>query len=576
METTEASSSGTSEKPFACNIDGCNRAYKTKGNLKTHQKIHSGQFSFYCDYEGCDKGFVSAYSFKVHYRHHTGERPYSCDSDGCEKTFNTLYRLRAHQRLHKGNLFDCYFENCEKGFTTRSDLTKHIRIHTQERPFQCTEGDCKQTFLASHHLKAHLRRHSGDKPFACNESGCERAFSSKYGLKVHIKRHKSTGDLSCPEYGCTKTFVSQSSLSDHLKKHSNSTNDLFTSHGSCTSPSQYNNIHLSKNVNTNALDLNTLPSGDNTLSSHSDNFRHNNGQALEHEDDNMDYDSDSRSSIYSPTHTHFQPKFTQTQFNYVSSTDSTNVSETVSTSNPSDIVSLLNQSYFTIDDSEAALKLLSFLATRGNLHILNEHGSDSSFNNDLETSKEIEKPQNGSDEKCLEANINPSTFVESCILNAINTDKTGNMVANSTNDFKSSMRLDSVIKCPTNCQTKNIVSNLIHGSTTKSVGVSQENIQHSSHQPPVQDGSTECCQKPSDKWIENNKPILNHKSLFLASELPDNPVSEGNHYNLDKQDKLQKVFTCNCCNCENCTCKTKPESPIVVNIITPNVLNAPL
>ena len=42
----------------------------------------------------------------------------------------------------------------------------------------------------------------------------------------------------------------------------------------------------------------------------------------------------------------------------------------MSTTNPSDIVRLFNQSYITIDDSDAALKLLSFLATQGNLQIL--------------------------------------------------------------------------------------------------------------------------------------------------------------------------------------------------------------
>ena len=72
MEVQNQRETSQEEKQFSCTFNGCGRTYKTKGNLKTHQKIHSGQFSFYCDYQGCEKGFVSAYSFKVHYRHHTG------------------------------------------------------------------------------------------------------------------------------------------------------------------------------------------------------------------------------------------------------------------------------------------------------------------------------------------------------------------------------------------------------------------------------------------------------------------------------------------------------------------------
>ena len=74
----ENSENVADSKQFPCTVDGCNRSYKTKGNLKTHMKIHSGEFSFYCDYEGCEKGFVSAYSFKVHYRHHTGNGYICC------------------------------------------------------------------------------------------------------------------------------------------------------------------------------------------------------------------------------------------------------------------------------------------------------------------------------------------------------------------------------------------------------------------------------------------------------------------------------------------------------------------
>lgn len=70
--------------------------------------------------------------------------------------------------------------------------------------------------------------------------------------------------------------------------------------------------------------------------------------------------------------TSFQPQYTEAQFNYTSSRDNAMTTETLSTSNPSDILSLLHQSFFTIDDSEASLKLLSYLATQGNLQIFDQ------------------------------------------------------------------------------------------------------------------------------------------------------------------------------------------------------------
>lgn len=67
----------------------------------------------------------------------------------------------------------------------------------------------------------------------------------------------------------------------------------------------------------------------------------------------------------------FNPALTESYF-VCSSEDPSSSTETIESRNPSDILSLLNQSYFTIDDSDAALRLLSYLATQGNLHILNE------------------------------------------------------------------------------------------------------------------------------------------------------------------------------------------------------------
>ena len=37
------------------------------------------------------------YSLKIHVRVHTKEKPFECDISGCDKAFNTLYRLKAHK-----------------------------------------------------------------------------------------------------------------------------------------------------------------------------------------------------------------------------------------------------------------------------------------------------------------------------------------------------------------------------------------------------------------------------------------------------------------------------------------------
>eukprot|EP00794_Sanderia_malayensis_P000319 gene319-949_t len=198
-----ASSDGAQDKKFPCTVEGCNRAYKTKGNLKTHLKIHNGDFSYRCEYDGCDKSFVSSYSYKIHHRIHTKERPFQCETNGCEKKFNTRYRLQAHMRIHNGDTFDCSFGNCNKGFTTKSDLQKHFRIHSGERPYRCIIDNCGQAFTASHHLKMHSKRHMNEKPFECKEGGCEKVFTSETALKSHQQIHLSklqVGEFVAQDY----------------------------------------------------------------------------------------------------------------------------------------------------------------------------------------------------------------------------------------------------------------------------------------------------------------------------------------------------------------------------------------
>ncbi|XP_040579616.1 uncharacterized protein [Lepeophtheirus salmonis] len=172
----------SNNKKFVCKHEGCQRSYTTLGNLKTHQRVHTGDYQYRCN--SCSKAFLSSYSLKVHCRIHTKEKPFVCSI--CSYAFTTLYRLNAHNRLHNGTTFNC--EICSKLFTTRSDLKKHSRIHTNERPFECSENGCGKSFMISHHLKNHYKCHSKEKPFECTH--CDKNFKSKYAKKIHqAKRH---------------------------------------------------------------------------------------------------------------------------------------------------------------------------------------------------------------------------------------------------------------------------------------------------------------------------------------------------------------------------------------------------
>eukprot|EP00090_Calanus_glacialis_P017513 TRINITY_DN27253_c0_g1_i1.p1 TRINITY_DN27253_c0_g1~~TRINITY_DN27253_c0_g1_i1.p1 ORF type:complete len:510 (-),score=150.00 TRINITY_DN27253_c0_g1_i1:73-1602(-) len=158
-DTTADNGGGGGEKSYQCSWTGCVRVYTTPGNLRTHQKTHTGEYKFRC--ENCQKAFLSSYALKVHVRIHTKEKPFVCSYSMCVMAFATLYRLNAHKRLHTGDTFNCKDTGCNKLFTTKSDLKKHVRTHTNERPYACENAGCGKAFMVSHHLKNHYKIHTG-------------------------------------------------------------------------------------------------------------------------------------------------------------------------------------------------------------------------------------------------------------------------------------------------------------------------------------------------------------------------------------------------------------------------------
>ena len=67
-----------------------------------HKRTHSRERPYKCDVDGCDKAFTQSGTLAQHKHTHTGEKPYKCDVDGCDKAFAYSNKLARHKRTHTG------------------------------------------------------------------------------------------------------------------------------------------------------------------------------------------------------------------------------------------------------------------------------------------------------------------------------------------------------------------------------------------------------------------------------------------------------------------------------------------
>ncbi|XP_010886360.2 zinc finger protein 16-like [Esox lucius] len=127
----------------------------------------------------CGRHFNYLGNLRQHQRIHTGEKPFICPE--CGERFRHAARLKSHRLGHNGGQSPFPCPQCGKGFPVLSGLKRHQRVHTGESPYACQQ--CGRRFKELGNLYTHQRIHSGATPYCCQQ--CGRSFRHLGTYKSH-------------------------------------------------------------------------------------------------------------------------------------------------------------------------------------------------------------------------------------------------------------------------------------------------------------------------------------------------------------------------------------------------------
>jgi len=193
-------------KKFLCPFEGCNRAFKMRGELNTHNLIHTNAKNFICT--ECGLGFRTKMAMDSHtLRKHTNLKP-SIPCEECGKLFRVRSDLYSHAMTHKARkerIHRC--DECNLTFRTEKSLARHRELHDPTRPLACER--CPLRYKNKDQLVRHIQTH--EKPDIQCEL-CHRVF----GRPDHLKRHIATKHSSLSE--TDQQFLSENLLLGSKKK----------------------------------------------------------------------------------------------------------------------------------------------------------------------------------------------------------------------------------------------------------------------------------------------------------------------------------------------------------------------
>ncbi|XP_026217391.1 zinc finger protein 678-like isoform X2 [Anabas testudineus] len=187
----------------------CNSVFKTKAELRSHQRSHRARPVYQCGQ--CDKVFHHLSSLTNHKQTHLDRGGFTCSR--CDKVFESAKQRDAHRLQHR--LPDLTCTVCEKTFSSQTQLLRHLQTHSvdgAEPSYRCRF--CDQTFSGVTQLRIHQRSHTS-RSYQCDK--CNKTYGSLTGLHSHRASHTTESRFLCPE--CGKRFKTRDGLEGHLRTH---------------------------------------------------------------------------------------------------------------------------------------------------------------------------------------------------------------------------------------------------------------------------------------------------------------------------------------------------------------------